>query len=55
MANYLNLEAISVPSGSTEGGLPIGIQLIVRRFEDRTMLQVARVIEAVTPQMAACE
>ena len=44
-ANLSGLPAISVPCGFTDGGLPIGLQLMGRRFEEATLLRVADAYE----------
>jgi aspartyl-tRNA(Asn)/glutamyl-tRNA(Gln) amidotransferase subunit A len=57
-ANLAGLPAISVPCGftplgtpklgeapSSEGGLPIGLQLMGRRFDEATLLRVADAYE----------
>jgi aspartyl-tRNA(Asn)/glutamyl-tRNA(Gln) amidotransferase subunit A len=38
--------AISVPMGISESGLPIGIQIVGRHFEDVRVLAAARAFEA---------
>ena len=38
--------AVSVPCGFTEGGLPVGLQLVGRRFDERTVLRAAHAFEA---------
>jgi len=40
-ANLTGLPAISVPCGFTRGGLPIGLQLIGRAFDEATLLRIA--------------
>ena len=40
-ANFTGLPAISVPCGSTRGGLPVGLQLIGRAFDEATLLRIA--------------
>jgi Asp-tRNA(Asn)/Glu-tRNA(Gln) amidotransferase A subunit family amidase len=40
-ANLTGYPAISLPCGFTEGGLPIGLQLIGRPFAETTILQLA--------------
>ncbi len=40
-ANFTGLPAISVPCGFTRGGLPIGLQLIGRAFDETTLLRIA--------------
>lgn len=41
--------AVSVPAGWTSGGLPVGIQVVGRRFCDRQVLALARLIEEARP------
>ena len=40
-ANFTGLPAISVPCGFTREGLPIGLQLIGRAFDEATLLRIA--------------
>jgi aspartyl-tRNA(Asn)/glutamyl-tRNA(Gln) amidotransferase subunit A len=40
------LPAISVPSGLSANGLPLGLQLIGRAFDEATVLRAAGVLEA---------
>ncbi len=42
--------AISVPFGFSSDGLPIGVQVVGRHFDELTLLQVARGLEASRPQ-----
>jgi aspartyl-tRNA(Asn)/glutamyl-tRNA(Gln) amidotransferase subunit A len=44
-ANLAGLPGISVPCGFSKGGLPIGLQLIGRPFEEATLLRIARATE----------
>ena len=44
-ANLAGLPAISVPCGFTAGGLPIGLQLTGRMFDEATLLRVADAYE----------
>jgi Asp-tRNA(Asn)/Glu-tRNA(Gln) amidotransferase A subunit family amidase len=44
-ANALGLPALSVPIMCSDGGLPVGVQLIGRRGEERTLIALARTIE----------
>ena len=46
--NVLGLPAVVVPSGVTRDGLPVSIQLVGRRFDDATVLRLARAYERVT-------
>ncbi|HEY7290238.1 MAG TPA: Asp-tRNA(Asn)/Glu-tRNA(Gln) amidotransferase subunit GatA [Vicinamibacterales bacterium] len=44
-ANLAGLPAVSVPCGMSEGGLPIGIQLVGRPFDESTLLRLADAYE----------
>ena len=44
-ANFTGLPAMSVPCGFTRGGLPIGLQLIGRAFDEATLLRIAYAYE----------
>jgi aspartyl-tRNA(Asn)/glutamyl-tRNA(Gln) amidotransferase subunit A len=44
-ANLAGLPAISVPCGFTRDGLPIGLQLTGRRFDEATLLRIADAYE----------
>jgi aspartyl-tRNA(Asn)/glutamyl-tRNA(Gln) amidotransferase subunit A len=46
--NYLGLPALSVPSGFTKNGLPIGMQLIGRSFDEATILTVGAAFQRAT-------
>jgi aspartyl-tRNA(Asn)/glutamyl-tRNA(Gln) amidotransferase subunit A len=46
--NYLGVPALSVPSGFTRSGLPIGMQLIGRSFDEATILSVGAAFQRVT-------
>jgi aspartyl-tRNA(Asn)/glutamyl-tRNA(Gln) amidotransferase subunit A len=50
--NLAGLPGMSVPSGMTEDGLPLGLQVIARPFEEETMIKVAAVIEASAGRIA---
>lgn len=41
--------AVSVPSGFTVGGLPTGLQIVGRRYDEATVLRVAATLEAIQP------
>ena len=44
-ANFTGLPAISVPCGFTREGLPTGLQLIGRAFDESTLLRIAHAYE----------
>jgi aspartyl-tRNA(Asn)/glutamyl-tRNA(Gln) amidotransferase subunit A len=48
-ANLSGLPAISIPCGFSSGALPIGLQLMGRRFDEATLLRVADAYERDTP------
>lgn len=45
-ASLAGLPAISVPAGLDEDGLPLGLQLVGRAFDEVTLLQAATILEA---------
>ena len=47
-ASLAAVPAISLPCGFTQSGLPIGLQLIARRFEEPTLLRAAYAYEQTT-------
>jgi aspartyl-tRNA(Asn)/glutamyl-tRNA(Gln) amidotransferase subunit A len=47
--NLTGQPAIALPCGFTADGLPIGLQLVGRRFEDALVLRAAAAIEAAAP------
>lgn len=47
--NLSGQPAISVPAGRTSDGLPVGLQIAGRRFEDLAVLQAARAFEQARP------
>jgi aspartyl-tRNA(Asn)/glutamyl-tRNA(Gln) amidotransferase subunit A len=48
-ANMAGLPALSVPCGFSAGGLPIGLQLIGRPFDEGRLLSVAHAYQQATP------
>jgi aspartyl-tRNA(Asn)/glutamyl-tRNA(Gln) amidotransferase subunit A len=44
--NVLGLPALSMPCGRSGEGLPVGLQLVARSFNERTLLLVAAALEA---------
>ena len=47
--NFTGQPATTVPAGFTPGGLPVGLQIVGRRFADLTVLQAARAFETARP------
>jgi aspartyl-tRNA(Asn)/glutamyl-tRNA(Gln) amidotransferase subunit A len=47
--NLTGHPALSVPCGLTAGGLPIGLQLVGRYFDEATLLRLGRAYERVSP------
>lgn len=47
--NFSGNPAASVPCGFTPEGLPVGLQIVGRRFDDAGVLRVASVLEAARP------
>jgi len=50
--NIAGLPAISVPCGSDNGGLPIGMQLIGNKFSEQTLLNTAFAYEQIVDGFA---
>ena len=48
-ANLAGIPDLSVPCGFTSGGLPVGLQLMGRAFEEETILRVAHQYEQKNP------
>ncbi len=46
-ASLAGIPGMSVPAGETPGGLPIGVQVLGRHFDESTVLRVGAAIEAV--------
>jgi aspartyl-tRNA(Asn)/glutamyl-tRNA(Gln) amidotransferase subunit A len=44
-ASLAGICGVSVPCGETKGGLPIGVQVMARHFDEATMLRVAQAVE----------
>src|SRR3989449_1676195 len=47
--NFTGQPAASVPAGFTSAGLPVGLQIVGRRFADLTVLQASAAFEAARP------
>ena len=41
------LPAISLPLGSSNDGLPLGVQLICNNFQEKKLLQIAKCLEMI--------
>ena len=46
---HIGYPSLALPIGMTEGGLPVGVQLVGRMGADRQLLQLAAQIEADAP------
>jgi aspartyl-tRNA(Asn)/glutamyl-tRNA(Gln) amidotransferase subunit A len=46
--NYLGLPSLSIPAGFTRGGLPVGLQLIGRAFDEAMLLRIGAAFQRVT-------
>ena len=45
-ASLAGICGVSVPCGETKGGLPIGVQVLGKHFDESTMLRIAQAVEA---------
>jgi aspartyl-tRNA(Asn)/glutamyl-tRNA(Gln) amidotransferase subunit A len=50
--NYLGLPSLVVPSGFTRSGLPVGVQLIGRAFDEATLLTIGAAFQRATDHHA---
>ena len=46
--NYLGLPSLAIPAGFTAGGLPIGMQLIGRPFDEASVLRIGAAFQRAT-------
>jgi aspartyl-tRNA(Asn)/glutamyl-tRNA(Gln) amidotransferase subunit A len=46
--NYLGLPALAIPCGFTAGGIPVGMQLIGRSFDESTLLTIGAAFQRAT-------
>jgi aspartyl-tRNA(Asn)/glutamyl-tRNA(Gln) amidotransferase subunit A len=46
--NYLGLPALAIPSGFARNGLPVGMQLIGRSFDEATLLRIGAAFQRAT-------
>jgi Asp-tRNA(Asn)/Glu-tRNA(Gln) amidotransferase A subunit family amidase len=47
--NMTGLPAASIPSGWDKSGLPIGMQIVGKRYDEKTVLQVSKAFEEIAP------
>jgi aspartyl-tRNA(Asn)/glutamyl-tRNA(Gln) amidotransferase subunit A len=47
--NFTGQPAATVPAGFTAGGMPVGLQIVGRRFDDLTVLQASAAFETARP------
>ena len=47
--NFTGQPAASIPCGFTAGGLPVGLQIVGRRYDETTVLRAAAAFEAARP------
>jgi aspartyl-tRNA(Asn)/glutamyl-tRNA(Gln) amidotransferase subunit A len=45
LVNYLDLASLSIPIGCTAEGLPAGLQIVARKFDDARALRIGRTLE----------
>jgi aspartyl-tRNA(Asn)/glutamyl-tRNA(Gln) amidotransferase subunit A len=50
--NFTGQPAATVPAGFTASGLPVGLQIVGRRFDDLTVLQASAAFETARPWAA---
>ncbi len=55
LANVLGLPAVTVPMGHSAAGMPIGVQLVGRPFEDEGLLEVAIQLEKARGRITPCK
>jgi len=46
--NYLGLPSLSIPSGFTKSGLPVGLQLIGRSFDEAMLVRIGAAFQRAT-------
>jgi aspartyl-tRNA(Asn)/glutamyl-tRNA(Gln) amidotransferase subunit A len=46
--NYLGLPSLAIPAGFTSGGLPVGIQLVGRSFDEAVLLRIGAAFQRAT-------
>ena len=48
-ANLAGIPAISIPCGFTKAGLPVGVQILAKHFNEEMLFRVAYTFEQNTP------
>jgi len=46
--NYLGLPSLSIPTGFTKSGLPVGMQLVGRSFDEAMILRIGAAFQRAT-------
>ena len=46
--NYLGLPSLSIPTGFTKSGLPVGMQLVGRAFDEATLIRIGAAFQRAT-------
>jgi amidase len=49
LVTLVSLPAGSVPAGMTADGLPVGLQIVTPRFEEPTILTIAKLVQGLSP------
>jgi aspartyl-tRNA(Asn)/glutamyl-tRNA(Gln) amidotransferase subunit A len=52
--NYLGLPSLSLPSGFTQSGLPVGLQVIGRSFDEAMLVRIGAAFQRATDFHARC-
>ena len=52
-ANTLNLASISIPAGTNEAGLPLGVSINAPAFSDALVLRIANAIQTHAPELSS--
>ena len=52
--NYLGLPSLSLPSGFTQSGLPVGMQVIGRPFDEAMLVRIGAAFQRATDFHARC-